>query len=202
MPSYGGHMSERPVTTPAARVRAREGTLTSRLTASTLFAAALLAFLLPFATVSCGEPVTFTGLELATGRVADDAPSAGQREFGDEIESNGTVLALIALVASAVGLVLALAQVRGVGPAAFVGALALLLLPWSAAAALADFAVHGGYVLATGALTAIVAIRRVDAVRRRHRDHRRRWPAVLVAVPVVALVGVTVALCIESARYV
>ena len=112
-----------------------------------LFAAALLAFLFPFATVSCGEPVTFTGLELATARVADDAPTADQREFGDEIESNGTVLALIAVVAAAVGLGLAIAQVRGVGLAALVGLLALLLLPWSAATAMADFAVHGGYVL-------------------------------------------------------
>ena len=168
----------------------------------TLFAAALVAFIFPFATVSCGEPVTFTGLELATARIADDAPAADEREFGDEIESNGTVLALIALVAAAVGLGLAVAQVRGVGPVALVGLLALLLLPWSAAAELADFAVHGGYVLAAGALTAVIGIRRVEAVRRRHRNGRRRWPAVLVAVPLVALVGVTAALCIESARYV
>lgn len=167
-----------------------------------LFAAALLAFLFPFATVSCGEPVTFTGLELATARVADDAPTGDQREFGDEIESNGTALALIALVAAAVGLGLAIAQVRGVGLAALVGLLALLLLPWSAATAMADFAVHGGYVLATGAVAVLVGLRRVEAVRRRHRERRRRWPAVLAAVPLVALIGVTVALCIESAQYV
>jgi hypothetical protein len=95
-----------------------------------------------------------------------------------------------------------IAQVRGVGLAALLGLLALLPLPWSAAASLADFAVHGGYVLATGALALLVGLRRVEAARRRHREGRRRWPAVLAAMPLVALVGVTAALCIESAQYV
>jgi hypothetical protein len=93
-----------------------------------------------------------------------------------------------------------IAQVRGVGLAALLGLLALLPLPWSAAASLADFAVHGG--LATGALALLVGLRRVEAARRRHREGRRRWPAVLAAMPLVALVGVTAALCIESAQYV
>ncbi|HEX6724407.1 MAG TPA: hypothetical protein VF073_04115 [Gaiella sp.] len=194
-------MTEHPVESPLAPGSARASASQSRLAVSTLFAAALLAFLFPFATVSCGDPVTFTGIELATARVADDTPTADQREFADEIESNGTVLALVALAAIALGLGLAVAQVRGFGLAALVGLGALLLLPWSAAFALADFQVHGGYVLAVGATAGVVSIRRGAAVRRRHREGRRRWPAVLVALPLLALVGVTAALCIESAQY-
>jgi hypothetical protein len=145
---------------------------------------------LPFATVSCGEPVTFTGLELATARVADDAPTADRRAFRDEIESNGTVLTLIALVAVTVGLGLAAVQMRGAGLAALVGLLALLRLPWVAAGSLADFVVHDGYVLAVAALTGVLGLGRVSAVARRPAAGRRRWPAVLaglvLAVPVVA----------------
>ena len=193
-------MTENPVTGTLDPDHARRPASAARLTASTLLGAALLAFLFPFATVSCGEPVTFTGLELATARVASDAPTSDEREFGDEIESNGTTLALIALVAIALGLGLALVELRGAGAAALVGLLALLLLPWSAAASMADFAVHGGYVLATGALTVLVGLRRIQAVSRRSREHRRRWPAVLAGIPLVALVGVTVLLCVGSAR--
>jgi hypothetical protein len=190
-------MTDHSTTSLGVPVRAGRPASASRLTLSLLFAACLLAFLLPFATVSCGEPVTFTGLELATGRVAEGAP-ADEREFGDEIESNGTKLALIALIAVAVGLGLAAAQAPGVGPVAVVGLLALLLLPWSAW--LADFTVHTGYVLATGALVAVVGVRRGEAVRRRHRERRRRWPAVLAAAPLVVLIGVTTALCVESGQ--
>ena len=174
----------------------------ARLGTVTLFAAALLAFLLPFATVSCGDPVTFTGLELATATVADDMHTGTEREFAAEIESNGTALALLVLAASATGLGLAAFGVRGWGASALVGLVALLLLPWVAAAALADFAVHEGYVFSAAALTAVVARRRVAAVRRRRSEGVRVWPAVLAGVPLVALLAITALLCIESARYV
>jgi hypothetical protein len=42
----------------------------------------------------------------------------------------------------------------------------------------------------------------VAAVRRRRDECRRRWPAVLAALPLLLAVGVTAALCIDSARYV
>jgi len=187
---------------PIRRDRTELSTSSPLLT-STLFAFALLAFLLPFATVSCGAAVTFTGVELATGRVAEDAPLVSdEREFAGEVEANGTALALAALVAVALGLALAIAQVRGVGVAALAALLALLLLPWSAAAALADFQVHEGYVLAAAATAGVVGERRLAAVRRRRTEGRRRWPAVLAAFPLVVAVGVTAALCIDSARYV
>ena len=170
----------------------------ARLGTVTLFAAALLAFLLPFGTVSCGDPVTFTGLELATATVADDTHNFIERDFASEIESYGTVLALLALGAVATGLVLAAFGVRGWGAAALVGLLALLLLPWAAASGLADFAVHEGYVVSAAAATALVVRRRVAAVRRRRRESVRVWPAVLAGVPIAALVVVTALLCIAA----
>lgn len=174
----------------------------ARLGTVTLFAAALLAFLLPFATVSCGDPVTFTGLELATATVADDTHTTAEREFAAEIQSDGTLLALLALSAAATGLALAALGVRGWGASSLVGLLALLLLPWVAGAAWADFAVHEGYVFSVAALTAVVARRRVAAVRRRRRERIRVWPAVLAGVPLVLFLAVTAVLCVESARYV
>ena len=173
----------------------------ARLGAVTLLAAALLAFLLPFATVSCGDPVTFTGLELATATVADDMHSTTEREFAAEIESNGTLLALLALAAVATGFGAAAFGVRGVGVSALVGLLALLLLPWVAGAAWAHFAVHEGYLFSVAALTTVVVRRRVDAVRTRRRRGVRVWPAVLGVVALVALLAVTAWLCIDSARY-
>jgi hypothetical protein len=170
----------------------------ARLGTVTLFAAALLAFLLPFATISCGDPVTFTGLELATATVADDTHNFVERDFASEIESNGTVLALLALAAVATGLALAAVGRRGWGASALVGLIALLLLPWVAASGLADFAVHEGYVFAAAALTAVVGRRRVAAVRRRRRHGIRVWPALLAGVPVAALVVVTALLCVAA----
>ena len=93
-----------------------------------LLVAALIGFLLPFGTASCGTPVTFTGFELATASVP--AQGSDEREMADMIESNGTLVAAIALVSIAVGLVLLALRVRGWGVAAAASLLALLLLPW------------------------------------------------------------------------
>jgi hypothetical protein len=174
----------------------------ARIGTVTLFAAALLAFLLPFATVSCGDPVTFTGLELATATVADDTHTTAEHEFAAEIQSNGTLLAILALAAAAAGLGLVALGVRGWGASALVGLLALLLLPWAAALSLADVAVHEGYVVSVAALATVVARRRAAAVRRRRQDGARVWPAVLAGVPLVVVLAGTAVLCVESAKYV
>ena len=70
----------------------------SRSLAVALFAAALLAFLLPFGTVSCGEPVTFTGLELATSTVHGD-----DEALVDDIEGQGAFFAILAAISVLAG---------------------------------------------------------------------------------------------------
>ena len=62
------------MTTEAIDVASEERGLRARGLTASLFVAALLAFLLPFGTVSCGTPVTFTGLELATSQIHGDDP--------------------------------------------------------------------------------------------------------------------------------
>ena len=157
----------------------------SRAVPVTLLVAALVGFLLPFATVSCDTPVTFTGLELATATV----PADDDAEFADEIESHGTVVAAIALVTIALGLGLLATSCRGWGVASVVGMLALLLLPWIATGALAEFELHEGYVLSVGSLAVVAGLRRVESFGLRRGLGRRAWPAVvagvLLAVPIV-----------------
>ncbi len=168
---------------PAAAAR-------SRTVPATLLVAALVGFLLPFATVSCGTPVTFTGIQLATANV----PSEGIDDtgFADEVESHGTTVAVLALGFVVLALALLLARIPGWSIVALAGLVAVLLLPWIASWAWADFELHEGYLLSAGALAAVQGIRRIDAVRRRRSLGRRVWPAigagVLLAIPLVATV--------------
>ena len=160
----------------------------SRRLPATLLVAAFVGFLLPFATVSCGTPVTFTGIELATANV----PSEGidDTEFAGEVEGNGTTVAALALGLVVLALALLLARVPGWSLAALTALIAVLLLPWIAASAMADFDLHEGYLLSAAALAGVQGVRRVDAVRRRRSLERRVWPAVLtgvvLAIPLVA----------------
>src|SRR5262245_41441829 len=174
-------MDTQPVADHAVRAES-----SARLAIPTLFAVALLAFLLPFGTVSCGTPVSFTGVELATAHVAgdDDVVVDG---------ANGTpaVVAAFAAVAAAAGLLLALAGVRGQGTSALTGLLALLLLPWMTG--LAEFRVHEGFVLSVAALASIVAWRSRVLVVRRRAARWRVWPAVTGIVLLVLGGGLTVA---------
>jgi hypothetical protein len=99
-----------------------------------MFAAAALAFMLPFGTVSCdGSEVSFTSVELATYQVDADASSA---ELRDDVEWNGW-LALAALAASLAGLAFGVAGRRGGGVCAALGVLAMQLLFLSGDASLA-----------------------------------------------------------------
>ena len=163
----------------------------SRPRTAILLAIALLGFLLPFATVSCDTPVTFTGVQLATASV----PERDDAELARDIEQNGTVVAAIALVCVALGFGLVLAGVRGFGAAAVLGLLALLLLPWICIGSLADFELHEGYMLSVGSLAAVAALRRVHSFTARRNAGRRAWPAVilgvLLALPLVATVILT-----------
>lgn len=170
------------------------GVARSRGLVATLFAAALLAFLLPFGTVSCSEPpTTFTGLELATGTVhGDDEILVG------EIVTGGMLFALLGGIAALVGGGIAITGGRGQGSAATVGLVALLLLPWRGWSEMAELEAHSGYVLATGSLAAAVAIRATRLVRNRSAAGRRIWPAATGLCLLALFLAVTAALLVDA----
>jgi hypothetical protein len=135
-----------------------------------LFAAAVLAFLLPFGTASCnGERVEFTGLELATMRVpADPAPPPeADGDLAAEVESEGGPYALLALVLALGGLVSAVTKDRGGGFACGAG-FALLVLLFNVGESEPEVHARGGYWLALGSVAG------AGALRRRGRQKRRQ----------------------------
>lgn len=134
-----------------------------------LFAAATLAFLLPFGTVSCGnQTVSFTGLELATMQVPPDPtprvdPSNG---LAAHIEEQAGAWALLALVLVLGGLVSAVALARG-GGFAFGSGFALCVLLFDAATTGAEARVRGGLWLALTCVAGAGAMRAGAALRAR-----------------------------------
>jgi hypothetical protein len=185
----------------------REGV--SRIFSATAFAAAALAFALPFGFVSScdGGEVSFTGAELATFMVpADDRTD---RELRDRLESNAGAFAFALLVAALAGLVLSVVGLRGVGLCAAVGvALAQLLLYGIVLSADESSSLFVGYwlALASSVTAAIVAL--VREVRARRQSGRSAWApigyGVAVVLPPVGLVvaglGALLALLVRWAR--
>jgi TolB protein len=130
-----------------------------------IFAGIVLAFFLPFATVSCDASVTFTGAELATRQVPEPAADPA---FDDEVEAEGWFLAAVALGAAFAGFVLGLARREGGGVAAAIGTAGLLGLCWQSAANFATVEVHSGFVLALLGYVAL-SLGHFVAWRRRRR---------------------------------
>ena len=161
----------------------------SRFISTTVFSAALLAFLLPFGTVSCGSPIKVTGLELATFQVQGD-----DDEFAEEVEGHGSIVALLALVSAAAGFALAAAGRGWRGVVSVVGLTALLLLPLIAVSELADLWLHEGFVLAVVSFSAAGCLRILERVQRRRADGRRSWPYVFAATPLALASALTVIL--------
>jgi hypothetical protein len=144
----------------------------SRWASPAIFAGILLAFLLPFATVSCGdEEVTFTGVQLASEQVPQAEMESGDEPLSGEVESSSSHWAFMALVAAAVGFGLGIAGRRGGGIAAAIGLLGLLCLLLSAAGTFADVDIHVGFGLA---LLGYVAAATHHAVAARRRARKRR----------------------------
>jgi hypothetical protein len=119
--------------------------------------------------------VHFTGYELATWRVPETTPPATTDDgdnLKDEIESQASVWALIALIAAVVGVALGLLGRRGAGIAASVGLFAIITLFATAFNTNATVEFEDGYVSAAAlfglaaAWQAVIAIRRVRARRR------------------------------------
>ena len=157
-----------------------------RLT-STFFAAATLAFFLPFGTVSCGaEEVTVSGVELATFTV-DGADKPGS--LAADVEAHG-FMALAALGFAVSGAAVAWVRDRGGGYA--VGGLsALFLLTFNSDTILGPDIDHGpGYVIAVLGLLAAGLARFWMRMSDRSERSERIWPwivALVLGVPVTAV---------------
>jgi hypothetical protein len=139
-----------------------------------LLTAAALAFLLPFGTVSCdNQTVHFTGAELATRHVQ---PATGHELDADEglagdIETDGSTLALMAVVFVAFGIGSAAWRARG-GGFALAAMFSLLFLLVSAGLSMSDVSIEIGYWVALATVIAAVVIR--TRARRRIGKERRR----------------------------
>jgi hypothetical protein len=133
------------------------------------FGLAALAFLLPFATVSCDNATTtFTGIQLVThtvpaGGTLDAAPGCSA-DISACIEHRASTTAGIALAAALIGLLLGLRGVgRGSGWCAAIGFLATAFLPFQSD--LANVTVHSGYILALFSLLAACGLHLVRRLR-------------------------------------
>jgi hypothetical protein len=120
----------------------------------TLFGIVLLCFLLPFVTVECGEPVTFTGVHAATGI---DRPEA----YADQPAPN--VWALIAFTSAWTGLLVGLLRGRtgaiGGALAAFAGIVGLVgFIVYVAGMTHGRFTARIGYMLSLLLFVGAVAL--------------------------------------------
>jgi hypothetical protein len=133
----------------------------------------LLAFALPFATVSCDtDETTFTGAQLATWSV----PEGGQldaRNCRDDIagcvEREGSLLAGVVAVAALAGIVLGLWRTpKGEGWCAAAGLVAILLLTAQALRPRAvDVSLHSGFWVILALLLWATALHAARRLRRR-----------------------------------
>jgi hypothetical protein len=127
----------------------RAADATRRWLSPALFACAVLAFLLPFATVSCDSARTsFTGIQLVTRSV----PKGGAVHEGPDcsadlsrcVERQASTTAAIALAVALIGLTLGLFRIqRGPGWCAAIGVGAIVALPLESL--LADVRLHWGW---------------------------------------------------------
>lgn len=149
----------------------RPAALVSRCVSPAMFAVILIAFALPFGTVSCeGPPVSFTGYELATWRVQQTSPPATTddgKSLPGEVERRSSLVTLIMLASAIVGLALGLANRFGAGIAATTGITTTALL-WGRMGELfsADVEPRIGFKLATGAYILLAAWHVAPWIRR------------------------------------
>ena len=141
-----------------------------------LFALVGLAFLLPFATVSCdGARTTFTGAQLVAhtvpqgGKVAE--PPDCSTEISRCVERSGSGVATAALLAAALGFVLGIVGARrGPGWCAAAGLAAVLLLGAKAVGPFGpDVTFHSGYWLTLLLFVSTTVLHGKRALARRRR---------------------------------
>jgi hypothetical protein len=159
-----------------------------RIVSVTSFAAAVLAFTLPFGLVtSCdGGEVRFTGVELATYTVPADPLDSSDRDLRDTLEKNAGAFALAALLTAVVGLALAALGIRGVPASAALGVLLMQLVLYGVVLTGDESSsLFVGFWLSLGAFVTAGVTALVGAVRARRRTARSAWPPVGWAVAVV-----------------
>jgi hypothetical protein len=147
----------------------------TRYVSPTLFAGIVLAFALPFATVSCeGGDVHTTGLQLATWTVPDGHPHA-TTDDGESlvraIEHRESIWALLTLITALAGFACGVARRKGEAKATVVG-LVFVLAMWWGSMVFADVQYGIGFVLVSLGFPALVVWHASLAFGRRHRRRR------------------------------
>lgn len=163
----------------------------SRAVSGALFLGIALAFLLPFATVSCDDAdrTTFTGLELATRNLPETPTDVEGATLSSMIEDSGANAATFVLLCVAAGLLLVGLGRGGGGWLAF-GALAgLAWLGREATGARPFITVHTGYWVALGFSLAAAGWYAVLALDRRSPRPlvHRPWVTFLISVLTLGL---------------
>ena len=100
----------------------------------TVFAAVVIAFCFPFATISCDSAeTTFTGMQLVThtvphgGTISND-DTGGASDISVRVESRSSITATLVLLSALVGVALGFLRKRGTGWCALVGLVLTLVL--------------------------------------------------------------------------
>jgi hypothetical protein len=154
-------------------VRARAGI--ARWFSPTVFAGIVLAFALPFATVSCnGGPVHTNGIQLATWTVPDGHPHATTDDGGSlvyEIESRESLPALLTLLSAVAGFACAVTRRRGEAITTMLG-LVFVIAMWFQSFDFADVQYEAGFVLVSLAFPLLI-VWHVSAAVVRYRRARR-----------------------------
>ena len=146
----------------------------SRLVSVVGFAAAVVAFALPFGLVSnCDgdEEVEFTGVELVTQRVPSDGG-----DLHEGVEDNAGAPATLLALAALVGLGLSVAARRGGGICAVIGLIAAQVLAVAiVASASGSSSLLVGYWLALGGTAVAGVAHLVAGIGARRAAGRRNW---------------------------
>jgi hypothetical protein len=147
--------------------------------APALFGLAALAFLLPFATVSCdGAETTFTGVQLVTKTVPAGGVTHDGSVLGEEVEDDATLFAVAALAAAVFGFALsAFGVVKGPGWVAAVGLVSTLLMAQSTVDVFGPtITFHIGYLLTLLLFLAASVLYAWRAIKRRRANNQDGEP--------------------------
>jgi hypothetical protein len=146
-----------------------------------LFALAALAFLLPFATVSCdGAETTFTGVQLVTETVPPAGTIASGEFLDDRIENDASKLAMSAFASAVLGFALAALGRKGAGWLAASGLVSSVLLGANAFQPFGPTVVlHSGYWLTLLLFLCAAVLHASRALRRRRASRNAGGVSVL-----------------------